>query len=65
MKDEGYTRFLAECIILGLDPQAILRVSDSLELGIIRDAISDAVKIREIVDNNLAISIASKLAGVF
>lgn len=48
-----------------MDPGYVMRVSDPLEAGILSAAISEAVKLRETMDNNLAVTIVEKLAEAF
>lgn len=53
---------LAEGMLFGIDPRYAMRVSDPLEEGILKAAIAEAVKLREIMDNNLAVAVVEKLS---
>lgn len=48
--------------MFGVDPGYMLRVSDPLEQGILERAIAEAVRLREIMDNNLAVAIIRTLS---
>ena len=56
---------LAEGMLFGVDPRAMLRVSDPLEWGILEASIAEAVRLREVMDNNLAVAIVEKLGEAF
>lgn len=49
-------------MLFGIDPAHALRVSDPIEQGILDAALAEAVRLRGILDNNLASAIISKLA---
>jgi len=53
---------LAEGMLFGVDPAYMLRVSDPLEQGILEKSIAEAVRLREIMDNNLAVAIIRTLS---